>query len=141
MVSIIASNPFSRKSASSTTFTIFSCFGSTACDFVILGQRSFCKLYFLFCLMWAKLSMRVCELHLLIFPMHFLFCVFHFLSTYAICMCMFFEAVMFIVFSFVCRLCDVVSDPFNIESVGPLTESIHMSSQWKNTHRKGVGNS
>ena len=55
-------------------------------------------------------------------------------------MCMFFEAVMFIVFSFVCRLCDVVSDPFNIESVGPLTESIHMSSQWRNTHRKGVGN-
>ena len=78
--------------------------------------------------------------HFLTFSVYFFFFVYSIFCQH-ICMCMFFEAVMFIVFSFVCRLCDVVSDPFNIESVGPLTESIHMSSQWRNTHRKGVGNS
>ena len=79
------------------------------CDF----SSSFCKMYFLYHVACVMLS----------------FCTIHFCMT-----CVIFRFLSN-VFSLLCRVCDVVSDPFNRESVGPVTESIHISSHWGNTHR------
>ena len=91
------------------------------CDF---SSSSFCKMYFLYRVACVMLSF--CTIHFSmasdVVVLNSLLC--------RVCIFYFVKCI-----SLLCIVCDVVSDPFNRESVGPVTESIHISSHWGNTHR------